>query len=160
MPSSVIPTFRYADAPAALDFLVDAFGFEVAMDVRDGDLVEHAQLTLGDGMVMLGSLRRGSDRQFDELVTTVAAAGRPTSTPYVVVEDVRAHAERARSAGAEIVMEPRDEDYGGATYTARDPEGNVWTFGSYDPWQTEPDERAEPDEDADDDGDVDAAGAG
>lgn len=134
MPSSVIPTFRYADAPAAIAFLVDAFGFEVAMEVRDGDLVEHAQLTLGDGMVMLGSLRRGSDRAFDELVTTVAAAGRPTSTPYVVVEDVRAHAERARAAGAEIVMEPREEDYGGASYSARDPEGNLWSFGSYDPW--------------------------
>jgi uncharacterized glyoxalase superfamily protein PhnB len=134
VPRSVIPTFRYEDAPAAIAFLVEAFGFEVAMDVRDGDVVEHAELTFDDGMVMLGSVRRGADREFDRLVTTVAEVGRPTCTPYIVVDDVRAHAERARVGGAEIVMPPEEQGYGGANYTARDPEGNLWSFGSYDPW--------------------------
>lgn len=135
MASTIIPTLRYQDAPAAIDFLVEAFGFTVHARHQEGDVVEHAQLVLGDGMVMLGSVRRGSDREFDRLVTTAKEAGAPTSTPYVVVDDVAAHAQRARAAGAEIVMEPEEQDYGGSNYTARDPEGNLWSFGSYDPWE-------------------------
>ncbi|MBY5164305.1 VOC family protein [Salsipaludibacter albus] len=131
MPATIIPTFRYHDAPAAIDFLVEAFGFAVVVDVRDGDRVEHAQLTRGDGMVMLGSMR---DDDFGRRVTTVAEAGRPTSTPYVVVPDVHGHAEQARAVGARIVMEPEEQDYGGANYVAADPEGNLWSFGTYDPW--------------------------
>lgn len=138
MRRTIIPTLRYDDAPAAIDFLVDAFGFEVVADHRDGDVVSHAQLTWGDGMVMLASTSRG-DNEFDRLVTTVAAAGRPTSTPYAVVEDVHGLAERARAAGGQVVMEPRDEDDGGAGCTVRDPEENLWGFGSYDPWAQEED---------------------
>lgn len=134
MAATIIPTLRYEDAPAAIDFLVAAFGFTVHARHQEGDIVEHAQLVLGDGMVMLGSVRREGDPVFDRLVTTVTEAGAPTSTPYVVVDDVSAHAERAREAGAEIVVEPEEQDYGGANYTARDPEGNLWSFGSYDPW--------------------------
>ena len=59
----------------------------------------------------------------------------PAPGRYLVVDDVTARAERARAAGAEIVIEPEEQDYGGANYTARDPEGNLWNFGSYDPWQ-------------------------
>ncbi|MDE2640756.1 MAG: VOC family protein, partial [Chloroflexota bacterium] len=63
-----------------------------------------------------------------------AAAGALTSSPYVIVPDVDAHCARARAAGAEVVMEPADQDYGGRLYAARDPEGQLWNFGSYDPW--------------------------
>ncbi len=128
---SIIPTFRYDDAPAAIDFLVEAFGFEVMMDVRDGDLVDHAQLTHGDGMVMLGSTRPDS---FGAMVAEHAPGGRHVSTPYVMVDDVSAHADRARAAGATILVEPEEQDYGGSNYAAVDPEGNVWSFGDYDPW--------------------------
>lgn len=131
MGRSFIPTFRYHDAPVAIEFLVEAFGFEVVMDVRDGDRVEHAELVFDDGMVMLGSVR---DTEFGRHVTTVVEAGKPTSSPYLVVDDVHGHAERARAAGARIVMEPEQQDYGGANYVAADPEGNLWSFGSYDPW--------------------------
>ena len=132
MARPIVPTFRYRDARAAIDFLLEAFGFETHLVVEGSDdAIEHAQLVHGDGMVMLGSVRAGD---FDDLVTTVAETGKPTSSAYVVVDDVYAHAERARKAGAEIVVEPEEQDYGGANYVARDPEGNVWSFGSYDPY--------------------------
>ena len=132
MSSSVIPSFRYDDAPGIIDFLCDAFGFERNLVVPDGDGgVAHAQLTLGGGMIMLGSAR---EDDFGALVVTAKAAGAITGSAYVVVADVDAHCARARAAGAEIVMEPADQDYGGRLYAARDPEGQLWNFGSYDPW--------------------------
>lgn len=128
MSSTVIPTFRYEDAPAAIEFLTTAFGFEATLVVEgDGGTILHAQLTHGTGMIMLGSMRD------DEYGRAIGSAATPGAV-YVIVEDVYAHAERARAAGAAIVMEPEEEDYGGANYTAKDPEGNVWSFGSYDPW--------------------------
>lgn len=131
MSSPIIPTLRYADAPAAIAFLVEAFGF-VASFVHEGEdgSIDHAQLTHGEGMVMLGTAR---DDDYGRHVTLVGD-GRPTASVYVVVEDVRRHADRARSKGARIVMEPEDQEYGGAHYAAVDPEGNLWNFGSYDPW--------------------------
>ncbi len=133
MPSSLIPTLRYRDAPAAIDFLCDAFGFRRHMVVEGetGETIAHAQLVLGSGMLMIGSAR---DDAYGSLLTTVADAGKPTGSLYVVVPDVDAHAERARERGAQIVKEPVDQDYGGRLYTCRDPEGNLWNFGSYDPW--------------------------
>ena len=132
MPSSVIPSFRYDDAPGMIDFLCAAFGFERNLVVPDGEGgIAHAQLTLGDGMIMLGSAR---EDEFGALVVTAKAAGAITGSAYVVVADVDAHCARARAAGAEIVMAPADQDYGGRLYAARDPEGQLWSFGSYDPW--------------------------
>ena len=129
MSSTVIPTLRYRDAKAAIGFLVSAFGFEAGLVVeRDDGFIEHAQLVLGTGMIMLGSSRD------DEYGRLVGGADPPVSSIYVIVDDVAAHAESARAAGAEILMEPRNQDYGGSDYTARDPEGNIWSFGSYNPW--------------------------
>lgn len=123
----MIPTLRYRDAPAAIAFLTSAFGFEARLVVEgEAGIVDHAQLVLGTGMVMLGSHR---DDEYGRLVDEG-----PSSSIYVVVTDVAGHAEQARQAGAEIVMEPTEEDYGGSNYTARDLEGNIWSFGSYDPW--------------------------
>ncbi len=121
---------RYQDARAAIAFLSEAFGFEPAMVIEgDGALIDHAQLVYQGGMVMLGSAR---DDEFGRLV---GGSDHPfLASVYVVVDDVAAHAERARLAGAEIIMEPEEQDYGGSNYSARDPEGNIWSFGSYDPW--------------------------
>lgn len=131
MASTVIPGFRYRDAKAAIAFLVDAFGFEPGLVVKGaGEIIEHAQLIHGTGMVMLGSTRD------DEYSRLVGSDPSPAATGvYVIVEDVAAHAERARAAGAEILIEPAEQDYGGSSYTARDPEGYIWNFGSYSPWQ-------------------------
>lgn len=131
MSSKVMPTFRYRNAKAAIEFLESAFGFHPHLVVEgEADTIDHAQLTYGDGMIMLGSHR---DDGFGSLLAAPGAAAHAGAT-YVIVDDVYGHAERARTAGAEIVMQPDEQDYGGANYTARDPEGYVWSFGSYDPW--------------------------
>jgi len=130
--STVIPVLRYRDAPKAIEWLCDAFGFHARMVVEsEPGVIAHAQLVHGTGMVMLGS---AEDGEFGRQVATVGTTGKPTAAVYVVVEDVAAHAEHARSAGAEITIEPTEEDYGGRGYTCRDFEGNLWSFGSYDPW--------------------------
>jgi len=131
--ATVIPTLRYKDAAAAIEWLCKAFGFERHLVVpgEDGAIV-HAQLVFGNGMVMVGSAR-ASD--FDRLQKPPGALGGAVSqSPYIVVDDVDEHYARAVAAGAEIVLELRDEDYGGRDYSCRDPEGHVWNFGSYDPW--------------------------
>jgi uncharacterized glyoxalase superfamily protein PhnB len=138
MPGSpAIPCLRYADAPAAIAFLCDAFGFTrhaVHPDDADPSIIHHAQLVLGDGMVMLGSIR---DMESESLYTwsTPRDLSGVTGAIYVVVADPDAHCLHARNEGAVVVQEPQDNDgYPGRGYTALDPEGHVWSFGSYDPW--------------------------
>lgn len=132
MASTVIPSLRYRNAKRAVEWLAAAYGFSPQLVVEgDGDRIEHAQLTYDGGMIMLGS---GNEGDYDSLVATLADGGVPTVGLYVVVKDVDAHAAVAEAAGAEIVMAPEDQDYGGRLYTCRDFEGNVWSFGTYDPW--------------------------
>jgi uncharacterized glyoxalase superfamily protein PhnB len=127
---NIFPALRYRDANAAIEWLKGAFGFEEHAVYRaDDGSVQHAQLRLGAGMIMLGEAGAS------------ATAGPPddpgvSTTIYVVVPDPDAHCARARQAGAEIVREPVDQDYGGRDYTARDPDGHLWSFGTYDPYQT------------------------
>ena len=130
--SNIIPTMRYHDAPAAIEWLCEAFGFERRLVVpgEDGSIA-HAQLTLGGGMIMLGSAR---DDEFGGLVKTAREAGVNTQTAYIVVEEIDEHYQKARAQGAEIVMEIADQDFGGRLYSAVDPEGYLWNFGSFDPW--------------------------
>ncbi|MGF1613421.1 MAG: VOC family protein [Gammaproteobacteria bacterium] len=132
--ATVIPTLRYKDAPAAIEWLRKAFGFEEHLVVPgENGTIAHAQLTFGNGMIMLGSAR---DDAFGKLQKPPGALdGVVSQSPYIVVEDVDQHYKRAVAAGAEIVMSPKDEDYGGRDYSCRDPEGYLWNFGSYDPWK-------------------------
>ncbi|MFR0354471.1 VOC family protein [Streptomyces sediminimaris] len=121
----VWPTLRAHDARALIRFLVDAFGFEESVVYGDGDLVEHAQLNWPEGGgVMLGSERGGT---------------RPGTGPtppgafsaYVVTADPDAVHARAKATGAEIITDLHVTDYGSRDFTARDPEGNRWYFGTY-----------------------------
>jgi uncharacterized glyoxalase superfamily protein PhnB len=130
---SIIPTLRYRDAAAAIEWLCKAFGFEKHLVVpADNGGVAHAELTYRNGMIMLGSAH---DSAFDKLQRPPEARSPVTQNPYIIVADVDAHYAKAKAAGAEIVMDLVDEDYGGRGYSARDPEGHVWNFGSYDPWR-------------------------
>jgi uncharacterized glyoxalase superfamily protein PhnB len=124
---------RYRDAPKAIDWLCRAFGFKKHLVVPgEGGTITHAQLTYGQGMIMLGSSHGGG---FDALVKAPEEVGAiATQSVYIVVEDADAHLERARAAGAKIVLDIEDKDYGGRDYTCRDLEGHVWGFGTYDPW--------------------------
>lgn len=134
MPSPLVACPCYRDTRAAITFLTEAFGFEAQAVYEDehGTIV-HEELTLGDAMIMLPRPGEGGT---GELLSSVAEAGKPTGAFYVVVDDADAHAERARAAGAEILVAPRDRDHGGRDYTCRDPEGHVWTFGTYNPWNS------------------------
>ena len=128
MAGEVYAFLTYRDARAAIEWLEEAFGFrrhQVA-DGPDGSVV-HAELTYGDGIVMLASEREDGGRFGHH-------AGQ--SWLYVVVEDADAHYERAKAAGAEIAAEPTDQVYGSRDYSARDPEGNLWSFGTYGPAST------------------------
>ena len=128
--ADLIPNLRYRDAPAAIAWLERAFGFEKRLVVPgpDGTIV-HAQLAFGNGMVMLGS-DRGDDLRPPE------KAGDPvTQAICVVVKDADLQYDRAKKAGATILAEIEDQDFGGRLFTCRDPEGHVWSFGSYDPWE-------------------------
>ena len=132
--STVVPTLSYRDAPAMIDWLVHAFGFTKQAVYMDGDVVLHAQLTYRDtGMIMLGSANKDGDwaklmAQPDDI------GGRSTHGVCVIVDDADAHYARAKAAGAAIVIDIADQHYGGRGYAARDPEGYVWWFGTYDPW--------------------------
>ena len=131
--SPVIPSMRYRDAPAAIDWLCRVLGFARHLVVPGEDgAIAHAQLTLGDGMIMLGSERddvRGGEKAAPE------ADGANASSPYLVVDDVDAVHARALAAGAEIVSPLENPEYGGRFFACRDPEGRVWNVGSYDPWK-------------------------
>lgn len=134
---SLIPSLRYADAPAAIDFLCRAFGFTrhaVHADDADPTLIHHAQLAIGANMLMLGTAQPGEAEERYGLKLAREAGG-VTASFYIVVADPDAHFEVARAAGAEIIRPPHDnEGYPGRGYECRDPEGNVWSVGSYDPW--------------------------
>ena len=124
---SLFPTLLYADAKAAIEQLTSAFGFTAAAVYEgDGGTVMHAELTFGNGAVMLGSKGRGG--LFDQVMKGAGPTG-----VYVVVDDVDAHHRRAVEHGVEILMPPTDQDYGSRDYMAKDAEGNVWSFGTYAP---------------------------
>jgi uncharacterized glyoxalase superfamily protein PhnB len=121
----IYPTVRYKDAKAALDFLERAFGLErKSVHENEDGTVMHAEMAYGRGAVMIGTSREG-----DRFETGRAVL-------YVVVEDPDAHHARAKAAGANITMELTDQDYGSREYAAEDLEGNIWSFGTYDPFAT------------------------
>jgi uncharacterized glyoxalase superfamily protein PhnB len=135
--ATIIPTLRYNDAAAAVEWLCRAFGFEQHLVVPgENGTVLHAELTFGNGMIMLGSVR---DTPFAQLQQPPSKKGDiVTQSPYILVDEVDQHYEAAIAAGAEIVMAIQDQDYGGRDYSCRDPEGYLWNFGTYDPWSTAP----------------------
>jgi uncharacterized glyoxalase superfamily protein PhnB len=127
---NIFPALRYADADAALDWLKKAFGFEERTVHRGPDgRIAHAELQLGTGVIMFGTFNEegwlGGGKP-DPLASTISV--------YVVVDDPKGHYERARAEGATIVRELDEMDYGSTEYSARDPEGNLWSFGTYSPY--------------------------
>jgi uncharacterized glyoxalase superfamily protein PhnB len=129
---SVIPTMRYRDPGAAIDWLCRAFGFERHLVAEHGGTIEHAQLVFDNGMIMLGPVR---DDEYGKLVTVPEiSGGRATQSAYVIVADADTHHARAVAAGARVVFPLFDADYGGRGYSCLDPEGHLWSFGTYDPW--------------------------
>jgi uncharacterized glyoxalase superfamily protein PhnB len=133
--AAVIPCLRYRDAPAALEWLCSVFGFEKHLVVPgEGGVIHHAQLSFGNGMIMLGSVMPTEFARFMKQPDEIGGAS--TQSVYAVVADADAVYARVKGAGAEILLDIKDEDYGGRGFTCRDPEGHLWSFGTYDPWAT------------------------
>jgi PhnB protein len=118
----IAPYLLYEDGAAAIDFLIKAFGFEEVMRMEEGGVVNHAEVRLGDDSIMLGD--PGADYEGPN------KADHRTALVHVYVDDVDAHFARAKAAGAEIVMEPTDQEYGDRRYDAKDPEGQLWSFAT------------------------------
>ncbi len=136
MKTRIVPSLRYQDCRQAIDWLCAAFGFEEQLIVpsEDGGIT-HAQLVCGMAMIMLGDGHRDDDDPFGQLnKSPLQLDGYNTAGVYMIVEDVDAHYEKARAAGAAIVLDIVDQGYGGRGYTCKDLEGHLWSFGSYDPW--------------------------
>jgi len=133
--SSVIPVLRYREASAAIEWLCAAFGFEKNLVVPNEDgTIAHAQLSFGNGMIMLGSVPK-NETDFGRLMKQPdEIGGAETQSSYVIVEDAHAAYARAKAAGARIAIEIKDEDYGGRGFSCYDLEGHLWSFGTYDPW--------------------------
>ena len=113
--SPIIPSIRYRDAVTMIEWLCLA-----------------VRLTYRNGMIMIGSARNDASGELQAPLPTVDT--QVCQSPYVVVSDVDQHHERAAANGAQIVLAPEDQAYGGRLYSCHDPEGNLWNFGSYDPW--------------------------
>jgi uncharacterized glyoxalase superfamily protein PhnB len=127
---NIFPALRYRDANAALEFLKNAFAAEEKAVYRGDDgTIHHAELRLGVGIVMFGGYSEDGflgGHAPDPLASTVSL--------YVVVADPDGHYATATAAGANVVRELEDMDYGSREYSVRDPEGNLWSFGTYDPY--------------------------
>lgn len=132
-PPRLYPALRYKNAAKMIDWLCEAFGFSVRARYGEGDVVHHAELTFGSSMIMLGTAR-GDD--YGKMVGEPGSGG--GKSIYVAVDDADAAYARAKKAGAMIIQELTDRDYGSREFICRDPEGNVWSFGTYWPKAGEP----------------------
>jgi len=136
--ATIIPTLRYRDVLAAIDWLCNTFGFETLLVVagKNGSIA-HAQLIFGNGMVMLGSAR---DSGFDQLQKSPNdAGGINIQSPYVVVADADEQNRWGLEARAEVVYEIEDQPHSDRLFSCRDPEGHLRKFSTYDPWSKRPD---------------------
>ena len=126
-PKTIWPVLNYSDAPAAIDFLQGAFGFVATLVVpneSDDSVIEHAQLSWPEGGgVMLGSADR-RDNPFSQLPTCAVSV-------YVVTDRPDEVHDQAMASGAKLFRELTDEDYGSRGFSVTDPEGNIWSFGTY-----------------------------
>jgi uncharacterized glyoxalase superfamily protein PhnB len=134
-PSTVIPGHRYRNAPAAIDWLCQVFGFtRHAVYEGENGTVAHAELALGGGMIMLGS------QKDDEIAASFKfpseLGGVETRSVYIVVADADEAFARAVAAGATIIRPLHDTPYGSREFAVKDPEGHSWSAGTYDPWAT------------------------
>ncbi len=130
----IIPSLRYAQPKAAITWLCEAFGFE-KHKVYEGDNGEvvHAELKYGNSLLMLGPDVPTEFGKYVRLPNQVG--GFETQINFVLVEDVQKHFETAKGCGAEILMPVRKQVYGASDYVCRDPQGHIWSFGDYNPWQ-------------------------
>jgi len=127
-PPRVFPTFRYRDPAAMIEWLVKVFGFSIHARYGEGNEVAHAELALGSSIIMLG---KAKDDEYGAMVGEPGESG--GKSVYIAVEDADLVHDRAVKIGAEILQGLTDRDYGSREFICRDPEGNVWSVGTYWP---------------------------
>ena len=133
--STIMPALRYRDAHAAIEWLCRVFGFEKkAVYANPDGSIGHAELTLGGGMIMLGSQK--DDEYGRGFKSPEDVGGVETRSAYIVVDDADAVHARAVAAGGKIVRKLQNTDYGSREFSVKDPEGHSWSVGTYDPWAT------------------------
>jgi uncharacterized glyoxalase superfamily protein PhnB len=131
--STVMPALRYRNAPGAIDWLCQVFGFERhALYANPDGTVAHAELTLNGGMIMLGSAKE--DEHAQRFRSPDELNGVETRGVYIVVADADQVHARAVAAGATILRPLQNTDYGSREFAVKDPEGHSWSAGTYDPW--------------------------
>ncbi|MGH9026170.1 MAG: VOC family protein [Acidimicrobiia bacterium] len=123
---TIYPTLRYKDAPAAIKYLTDVLGLKADFVVEGpDDTIVHAQLAWENGLIMLGTAVEGVRGISSEIGGCCI---------YLAIDDPDARHDRAVKAGAEVVMGLTDQEYGSREFAVRDPEGNLWAFGTYQPF--------------------------
>jgi uncharacterized glyoxalase superfamily protein PhnB len=133
--STAIPCLRYHDVAGAIAWLCRNFGFDrQEIFTGEGGKVVHAQLVLGGGMVMLGPVDNVQSQYGRLIKHPDQIGGFETQSPYLVVADVDAVYGKVKADGGQIVIDIKDEEYGGRGFTCRDLEGRLWSVASYDPW--------------------------
>jgi uncharacterized glyoxalase superfamily protein PhnB len=127
-----MPAMRYRNAPAAIDWLCKVFGFaRHAVYSNPDGTIAHAELTLGGGMIMLGSKK---DDEYGKGFRSPGELGVETRSAYIVVSNADDVFARAQAAGGVVVRPLNNTDYGSREFTVKDPEGHSWSVGTYDPW--------------------------
>lgn len=131
--AGIIPTIQYKNAEIVIEWLCAAFGFEKRLVVEgENNTIIHAQLTYGNSMIMLSSV---NDNAYSKLLKAPSSLnGMNTQAPYIIVEKIDEHYKNAVAKGAKILLDIKDQDYGGRGYTCKDIEDHIWNFGSYNPW--------------------------
>jgi uncharacterized glyoxalase superfamily protein PhnB len=130
---TIMPTLRYRNAPAAIDWLCQVLGFaRHAVYPGPENTIGHAELTLGSGMIMLGSYK--DDAYGHGFKSPEEVGGFETRSAYVIVADADAVYAKAKAAGGTIVREIQNTDYGSREFTVKDLEGHSWSVGTYNPW--------------------------
>jgi uncharacterized glyoxalase superfamily protein PhnB len=133
--ATVVPCLKYRDAPAAIEWLCLTFGFaKHAVHLNDDGTVANAQLTFGNGMIMLSSVERVATEWGRLMKQPDEVGGTVTQSAYLIVENADTVYANAKAAGARIAIEIKDEDYRGRGFGCYDLEGHLWSFGIYDPW--------------------------
>jgi uncharacterized glyoxalase superfamily protein PhnB len=135
--STIMPALRYRNASAAVDWLCEVFGFaRHAVHTMPDGTIAHAELTLGGGMIMLGSAR--DDEYGRGFKAPGELGGVETRSAYIVAPNVDAVYAKAQAAGAMVVRPLKDTGYGSREFTVKDREGHSWSVGTYDPWAEHP----------------------
>jgi|ERR1019366_1405892 uncharacterized glyoxalase superfamily protein PhnB len=132
-PSTIMPTLRYRNAPAAIEWLCTVLGFtRHAVYAGPDNTIGHAELTLGGGMIMLGSHK--DDEYGRGFKSPGELGGFETRSSYVVVPDAEEVYARAQAANVKVVRPIQNTDYGSREFTIKDSEGHSWSVGTYNPW--------------------------